>query len=270
MRRQIVLGLVLVAAAASLAAHDLFFRLDSYFVAPGARVVAPVLSGTFSRSENAIARDRLADLSLVSPAGARTRLDRASWTEREPRSDVSFTAGDAGTWVLGVSLQPRLLSLKGADFNAYLRDEGIDDVLARRKAAGRLDEPSRERYSKYVKALLQVGDEPSPSHATALGYDAEIVPLDNPYARHAGDTLRVQCLVKGRPLAAHAVFAGGRRAGGDARIAVQRLTTGEDGVVEVRLTDAGTWYVKFVQMDDVDEPEANYVSRWSTLSFAVR
>lgn len=270
MRRLIVVSLALVVAAASLAAHDLFFRLDSYFVAPGASVVVPVLSGTFSRSENAIARDRLADLSLVSPSGARTPLDRASWTERDPRSDVSFTVGEAGTWALGVALHPRVLSLKGPEFNAYLREEGIDSVLARRRAAGRLDEPSRERYSKFVKALFQVGDPPSQSHTTALGYDAEIVPLENPYAKRSGDTLRLRCLVKGRPLVGSAAFAGGRKAGGDARIAVQRLTTGEDGVVEVRLTDAGTWYVKFVHMEEVDEPDANYVSRWATLSFGVR
>ena len=270
MRRPAVAVLLGIVVASSLGAHDLFFRLDSYFVAPGARVAASVLNGTFSRSENAVARDRLADLSLVGPSGSRTPLDRAGWTERDPRSELTFAVAEPGTWVLGAALRPRLLSLKGSEFNSYLREEGIDSVLARRTAEGRLDEPSRERYSKYVKAIVQVGETHSASHAVALGYEAEIVPLENPYAKRPGDTLRVQCLVRSKPLASYSVFAGGRKAGGEVRIAVQRLTTGEDGVVGVRLTDAGTWYVKFVAMEEVTEPEANYVSLWATLTFAVR
>ena len=80
----------------------------------------------------------------------------------------------------------------------------------------------------------------------------------------------MKCLVGGRPLSAPAtVFAGGRRSGGEARIAVQRLTPDDDGLVTVRLTDAGDWYVKFVHMEEADEAEANYVSRWATLAFAV-
>jgi uncharacterized GH25 family protein len=271
MRRSILVPLAGLAAAASLEAHDLFFRPDSFVASPGARVTVPVLNGTFGRSENAIARERLADLSLVAPDGQRAALDRAAWTERDPRSDVSVTLAGPGTWVLGAATRPRVLGLAGKDFNAYLREEGLDHVLARRKAQGRLDEPSRERYSKSVKVLLQAGDAPVGAADAVLGHEAEVAALENPYAKSAGDTLRVRCLAGGRPLAAPAtVFAGGRKAGGEARIEVQRLVPDGDGVVVVRLTDAGAWYVKFVHMEEAQEPDANYVSRWATLTFAVR
>lgn len=59
--------LMLVAAAGSLSAHDFFFRLDNYFVAPQSTVKVRALNGTFSSSENSITRDRLRDLSVVSP-----------------------------------------------------------------------------------------------------------------------------------------------------------------------------------------------------------
>lgn len=40
---------------------DLFLRPHAFHLAPGATVTIPVLKGTFSRSENAVAGDRLAD-----------------------------------------------------------------------------------------------------------------------------------------------------------------------------------------------------------------
>jgi len=53
-------------------AHDLFIRPDAFFVPAHTKVVVPVLNGTFSTTENAVARDRLADLSVVGPFGRRT------------------------------------------------------------------------------------------------------------------------------------------------------------------------------------------------------
>jgi hypothetical protein len=258
----------LAAAIVPVAAHDLFFRPAAFRLPPGAAVLVPVLNGTFSTSENAVARDRLADLSLVGPAGRRS-LDLDGWSESDPRSDVRFQTGPPGTYVLGAAVKPRLLELPGKDFNAYLKEEGIDQILARRKEQGRLQEPSKERYAKHPKTVIQVGDARSADFGTALGYEAEIIPLENPYALKPGDTLRVRCVVLGAPLANYIVLAGGRRAGSDQRIAVQRVVTDAEGVAAITLTHAGDWYIKFVHMREVQTPDANYESRWATLTFGV-
>lgn len=261
-------GLV-VSTGAPLSAHDLFFRPSTFVVRPGSTVVVDVLNGTFSSSENAVARERLADLSLVTPAG-RTALDRAGWSEAHPKSTVPVPAGEPGTYVLGAAVKPRLLSLPGKQFGAYLKEEALDDVLASRAAQGRLDEPSRERYSKYVKALLQVGDRPSDGHAAVLGYAAEIVPEQNPYRLKPGDVLTLRCLVDGRPYAGRKVLAGGRRGTSDLRLPALKLATDAEGRVRVKLNEPGAWYVKFVAMAEVNDGEANYESKWATLTFAVR
>ena len=38
----------------------------------------------------------------------------------------------------------------------------------------------------------------------------------------------------------------------------------------MKLAAAGDYYVKFVHMQEVDGPDANYESRWATLTFGVR
>lgn len=256
-----------LAATAALGAHDLLFRLDSYFVEPGSTITVPVFNGTFVKSSNAVARNRLADLSLVGPQG-RQAVDRQHWTEVEPQSTATITVGGTGTYVLGAAVQPRMISMTASEFNDYLKEDGIDQALADRTAKGKLNEPAKERYAKYVKALIQVGPTRTATFSTLLGHQAEIVPVENPFAIAVGGTLAVRALVMGKPLARYALFASGRA--GESDIPVQRVETDAQGIARIRITHAGAWYVKFIHMEEVTDGTATHESRWATLSFAVR
>jgi Domain of unknown function (DUF4198) len=267
---------IVLSCAAGLAAHDLFLRPKGFFLAPGATVVVPVINGTFSRSENAVTRDRLADLSMAGPSG-RQPIPRASWTEAEPRSTVQVTVQGPGSYVVGASVAPRALTLEGPAFDAYLKEEGIDTILAARKASGRLGRRARERYAKAVKTIVAVTDErghvtpaaEASAATSALGYPAEIVPLVDPYSLKVGQTLRVRALVDQAPLAGWVILAGGRIGTSDDRIPVQRFVTDAGGVASVRLTHDGHWYVKFVHMRAATAPDFDYESRWATLTFGL-
>lgn len=258
----------LVALASALAAHDLFIKLDTYFLAPGAAVRVPVLNGTFTKSENAIERRRIADLSLVTPGG-RTAMDTGAVSAQGDTTMLALRLGGPGTYVVGLSTRPSEISLSGAEFTEYLREEAIRDVLDARARAGIAADSAHERYAKHVKAVFQVGGARTGGFAAALGYPAEIVPVDNPYMLGRGRLLRVRALVEGRPLAGLPMLAGGRTRAG-ARIRGQELRTDADGVAAVRLTTRGRWYVKFVHMTPVAGGRGRYASHWATLTFEVR
>jgi uncharacterized GH25 family protein len=251
--------------ASSLFAHDLFIKLHSYFLKPGAAVKVPVLNGTFTSSENAIERRRIADLSLVTPAG-RTALDTTAVSARGDSTFLAIRLGGPGTYVLGISTRPSEIALAGKQFTDYLREEAVPDILDDRARAGISADSARERYSKHVKAVFQVGTEYTSSFATPLGYPAELVPLDNPYALKRGGSLRVRALVDGRAVAGQAVLTGGRTRTG-ARIAARELRTNAEGVAEVPLTARGQWYVKFIRMTPADGNHRDYESKWATLTF---
>jgi uncharacterized GH25 family protein len=256
-------------AAATLRAHDLFLRLERYFVSPNSEVRVYVLNGTFSKSEGAVTRDRLRALDLVSPGGV-AQLDTAAWVPAGDTTILTLRTGDAGTYVVGASLRPRELRLEAKDFNTYLATDGVPDVLEARRRSGELDRPARERYHKHVKAVLQVGARRSDGVDRALGYPAELVPLDNPYALRRGASLRVRALVDGKPVGNQYVISGGRTAGGS-RIAQRALRTDADGVARVRLRSAGVWYIKFIHMvRAAGDTTIDYESKWATLTFAVR
>jgi uncharacterized GH25 family protein len=262
-RRVIVSVLVLLALAGSLSAHDLFLKLDSYFVAEGAEVVVRVLNGTFSASESAVAKDRVRDIAVVTPGGV-TRLDREAWAAQGDTSVLTVSTGESGTYVIGVSLDPRELALEAKDFNSYLAHDGVPDVLTARRKAKELDRPARERYSKHVKALVQVGDRRTEGCQTALGYPAELIPLDNPYLLRPGDVFRVRAVVDGEPVPDQFVIAGGQSARTSTR-------TDSAGVARVRIGSRGAWYVKFIHMQRVaGDPMIDYESKWATLTFGVQ
>jgi uncharacterized GH25 family protein len=260
---------LLIVSAVGAAAHDMFVQPARFFAAENADVMIRVLNGTFSKSENSIDRGRLADVSIVSPSG-RQHVDTAVWSAAGDTSTFTMRTGAAGTYVVGVSTRPNLIALEAKDFNQYLAEDGIPDVLAARSRSGELDRPARERYSKHVKALIQVGASRSDHFSSELGYPAEIVPLENPYVLQPGRLLRVRTLVDGRPTANQYVLTGGRTPSG-ARIAQRSTRSDADGIARIPLRSRGTWYVKFINMRKLDgDTAADYESKWATLTFQVR
>ena len=269
----LALSLIMIGASATLvAAHDLFLTPAAFFVAPGATVHVTAMNGTLTTSEGTVTADRLLDLAIVGPA-SRARAETATWTSEGKASTWDAKLGASGTYVLGVSLRPRLITMKGAEFNAYLREEGLPEILSARQAKGELAKPSTERYAKHVKTLVQAGDARTANYGTALGYPAELVPMNNPYdVAHRARVLRVKALVNGKPVAGQVVLSGGRATSG-ARIAGQMVRTDAQGIATIALATPGVWYVKFIHMERMPaapKDSVDYESKWATLTFGVR
>lgn len=261
----------LLVASGSLAAQDLFLTPDSFFAAAGGTITVRVVNGTFSKSENAITRDRLRDISLVTPEGV-THPDTSQWDDRSDTtmSVLRVRVASSGTYVIGASVQPREITVEAKDFDAYLATVGVPDVLEARRKSGEFSAPVRERYSKHVKTVVQVGDRRTDAYDRDLNYPAELIPLDNPYALRAGGTLRVRALVGGGPVAKQLVIFGGRTPSG-IPIPQRFVRTDSAGIARVSVSSRGAWYVRFIHMERVTtDTTIDYESNWATLTFAVQ
>lgn len=266
-RRLPTLSVALLALALGsglLRAHDLFIKMDSYFVSPNTAVTLPIINGTFVLSENAITPDRVGDVSLV-VNGRRTTLGLDGWTAETDTTFLQLRTGDAGTYVVGVSTLPRTLGLDGPDFNEYLAVDGIPDMLVDRAANRELNDEAWEEYSKHIKAVFQVGDARTGGLDVALGYPAELVPLVNPYELTVGGEMIVRALVDGEPVAGQLVLVGG-----DGDMASTEGRTDDGGVFRFTLDAPGRWYAKFINMRKTDREGLTHESKWATLSFEIR
>ena len=134
----------------SAAGHDLFLKFNSFYLAPNQEVEVRLLNGEFHRSSNFIERDRMRDVSLVSPSGV-THPPLENWREAGTETVLRFATKEPGTYVVATSLKPRELAMKAAEFNRYLQLEGVNDTYLERQKNNQLKEASNERYSKHVK-----------------------------------------------------------------------------------------------------------------------
>jgi len=277
MKRCIIFALLCIFATA-LSAHDMFLKLQSFFLKPRAQASIALYNGTFDKSENVITRDRMLDVSVAGPNSERAHPDTAQWRNAGNVSMLEITTGDAGTYVVGVSTKPRMLALAAKDFNAYLLHDGLLDTYEARKKNNALEKDARELYSKHIKAVVQVGDKRSDGFKARLGYPVEIVPLQNPYSLKEGETLEVLVLSHGTPLAnalVYANFAGhqahAKTANGEERHE-EAVTTRTDanGVAKIKLEKHGQWYIRLIHMVPGNQKDADYESNWATLTFEIR
>ncbi len=253
-------------------AHDLFIKMNAYFLQPGDTVELRLFNGTFDRSENTIARDRFADARITGPDGLR-KPDTLAWFDRDATTVLRDRAGSPGTYLASVSIRPRMIELSAEDFNQYLRHDGVLDVLADREEKGLLNRPAREQYAKHVKALYQVGEPRTEHYAAVRGYPVEFVPMTNPYSLTTGDELEVQLLRNGAPLPRQLVYAGyaGHHAHNDKGEHTEAIQTRTDarGRARIKLSRKGEWYLRTIHMVESRQPGVDYESNWATLTFAV-
>ena len=268
MKKQTILAFILsLSLVASIFAHDLFLKTDSFFLAPNSKYTVKIMNGTFQASEGAVSFARLNDVSVVS-AGKTAHPQEADFTKNETTAFLNLKTGAVGTYVVGLSTKTREIALKAADFNEYLKEDGLPDTLEERRKTGELEKDAKERYAKHVKAILQVGKKQTDDYKTVLGYPVELVPQQNPYKLKKGDQIEILCLRDGKPLAGQVVLAGREEKG--KIIVAPELRSDKNGIVKLRLDGAGKWYVKFINMMKLDDPNLNYESKWTTLTFELK
>ena len=130
-------------------------------------------------------------------------MENKAWVPHGDSTLLTIETGAAGTYVVGASIRHSEIDLQAADFNEYLEHDGIPDVLEARHRDNELGKDVRERYSKHVKAVFQVGDARTDDFSAILGYPAEIVPLNNPYRRIAEKSSSLEGI---QPMITHFFF----------------------------------------------------------------
>lgn len=281
--KRVILCLLVVILFSS---HDMFLKLEKYFLEPNTDYVIQLFNGTYELSDNVITRDRMLDVSIVAN-GKRTQVDTTNWYDKDKTTFLKFTTGASGTYVTGVSTKARDFGQSAESFNGYLEHDGVLDMLELRKQNGTLGDSAVERYSKHVKTIFQVGDQLTDDYKTELGYPIEFILLENPYDLHSGHDLPVKLLFNQKPLPNQLVYVGTETSShshshegethshshddenGHTHDDLLQLRTDEQGMLKVPISGEGTWYLKTIHLVEKEEEGLTHESNWATVTFGV-
>lgn len=255
-------ALALVALAGVAQAHELFLKLDDYYLEPGAKANLKVLNGTFEKSAGPVARNRMREV-IVGGVAKETSPHPGGWVDVADESHLPFTATGGGTYVSGVSTEYAVSERSADEFATYLKLEDLPDVAAKYDKTA-YPKGVRYRYAKHAKAIFQIGDTPCTGFSKRLGYPVEIVPAANPATLKAGETLTFNVIYRGAPLANQLVYVG-RTASPP-----QMLRTDANGTAQFTIDKAAVWHIHTNRMEKSDEPGFQYDSDRASLTFEVR
>ncbi len=260
------LSLVLAFGPSTAFSHDLWLVPSENTVKVGDRVDLVIAVGMdFPVSLNAITPSRV----TVTAGNSKLEGRRLELKQDEPSkcTVASFMADSPGSWLVSCVTEPNQLDMKAADFNDYLLHDGLPQILAQRMDTGKLDQDAREQYSKYTKALLQVGrGESNQIEGKVLGLKLEIVLLDNPFDKKPGETLTAQVLFEGKPLE-HANLCWDHPGNGEAFSG--QTWTDSSGKAMVPIARPGLTTLRLVHMTHPDAEDHEWESFWSSFTFRI-
>lgn len=271
-RRWIAAGLAAVLAAPA-SSHEFWIVPDRFTVARGDAVGVGLRVGTGWPGEDFGRQDR--------------RIVRFAWIDASGERPLEGGEGDvpagrvgeaaSGTAIAVYRSTDATAELDAATFEAYLREEGLEQASAERAERGLSGAAVRERYSRCAKAILGVTSGrararrtgPSPVDVTRpVGLDLEIVPLADPRdVLRARGMLPIRVTWRGAP--ARGLLVKAQRQGEPAVRITAR--TDADGRATVRLPSGGIWLVNTVRMQAAPEGSGfDWQSTWSSLTFEAR
>lgn len=250
--------------ASSASAHDLWLIPPDKPAAGKSTVIQASVGMDFPISVFAPDTERYPRKFVVQPDGKSLALKSAG--KQELIAFLQFEPTLNGIHVVAVETTPKVLELSADSFNDYLVTDGLPHIFRLRSKEKTLDKPARERYRKSPKALVPIGDATIGDWSRSLGLPLEITPLQNPFLRKVGDTLRVRVDFQGKPLAQANL---GWHRPGDGDTPGGTVRTNARGEALLPIAETGLMTIRLTHMTRPRTDDYEWESFWTTLTFRV-
>jgi uncharacterized GH25 family protein len=210
-----------------------------------------------------LSKHQVEKLTLFNRLGETNQLP---YINRTAGSNMEYAFNNVGTYLITLESNQAFIELEPSEFEAYLKEDGLDYIIEDRQARGERNMKSRELYSRFAKLLVQVGDKTDDTYKKKTGLKFEIVPSQNPYDLKSGDYMDCKVYYRGNP-EPHTLVKVWSHAGN--RIFLQNIYTESDGSIRFPISSTGPWMVSTVKMIRSSSPKAEWESMWASLVFEI-
>jgi uncharacterized GH25 family protein len=263
----ILLAFVLLLSRVAMA-HEYWLEPDKFFLAPHEKTAVHLFVGEGLKKDEE-RPFQLARASSFKLYSLDTIFDLKDKTPDETPPFYTFSQKNPGNYTLVLERSPAYIKIDAKKFEDYLRDEGLEHIIDERKKLGESLKEGRERYSRYIKSILQVGDKQDLAFNKQPGFGLRIYSVQNPYAKKIGDTLECWVMFGNKSVANKTIFADNREG---ETVLTQKVQTDANGGCKVKLDRKGTWLIRLVIMQrcQKDCAETDWESFWGAYSFGVK
>lgn len=246
-------------------AHEFWLEPDRFFYRVGENVRIHFKVGEnfigepWNAHPNRIDRIELHSLKKVS--------DLKNAVKESAADPLQVLLASEGTHMLVMQSHNSFIKLDGEKFTEYLKEDGLDEILALRSKTQTASDSAAEFYSRHTKLIIQAGSKTDETYKKICHLPLEIIPETNPYALKKGDVIKFKILFQGKPLFGAKVKVWNRH---DHRTTVQNIFSQQDGMIETHVSNPGAWMVSVVKMVPSKDPQAEWQSYWGSLAFGVK
>lgn len=249
----------LALAGAPAAAHEFWIAPQDGTIDPGAEIIADLKVGQKLRGEPyPYLSNRFRSFTVT--------LGDTTTEVAGNEGDIpalSYIAERSGLHVIAQhTIAFRVTYDDWAVFRRYLADEGLDSFADLHRARGLPESGFAERYTRYVKALVQVGPVDPADRDVRIGMPLELVAEANPYVPGVA-MLPVILTWQGAPVANRQI----NIFRDDGAVTRTTATTDATGRALIPLTGDGEYLLNAVVLRAVDDAPVAWASHWATLSF---
>ena len=210
-------------------------------------------------------------------SGNRSKINFLSFYQNGIKKDISASLSDntgdslqlhldqEGTAVVAYNGINSFIELEAGKFNAYLKEDGLQEAIDYRTQHGETDSMSHEAYQRSVKTIIQVGKKYDNTFAMETDLPVDIIPSAHPYKIKNKQAVTFKILFHKKPLVNHLIKLWHRV--NNKTIFAEKLSD-ENGRVSFLIEKKGKWMVSTVQMIRTEtEPKANWQSYWGSCTW---
>ncbi len=268
MKQRYLLLVTLLTVAVLATAHEFWLQPAFFFATPGSIIPIDILVGEgFVGEPSEGKKNRIVTYRHYSATDSTDLTPGLAGNNYAP---VSIKVTQPGTHLLVFANTPKFITLKPKEFLAYLKEDGLDNVITAREKLGQTSKPSRELYRRCVKSLIQVGDQPDSTYARSTNLTLDITPTQNPYTLRQGQMAGFRVLFRGKPLANALVRYWANPTATTKAVEAQQRSDA-DGRVQFKLIKGRNMVstVLMIQNDEDTKDQADWQSYWGSLTFGV-
>ena len=179
MKKQLLLSVVCIVSMIA-SAHEFWLSPQKFFYS--IRETAQI---RFSVGENFIGQNwsgsRLKIRALLHYSPTDSITDLSARLSENPGDSLALPLPEAGTHMVTFHSTNSFIQLEPEKFNAYLKEDGLDNIIFYRNAHNQTAEAGKEYYQRSVKTILQVGDPLTDACTKPTSLPLDIIPEMNPY-----------------------------------------------------------------------------------------